>query len=139
MYENSKEDIPRALLCNIYAFSLIYWSKSATIVHQRSPDVRYVWSLAGKALNDDLRSPGLPTVMAALLDIGGRPTTNIIGNAVHMGRTVSLAYSLGLNRNPESWVLPAHERSMRTRIWWSVLIHDWWYVCSFYTWRQKNM
>ena len=50
------------------------------------------------------------------------------GNAINTGRTVSLAYSLGLNRDPSAWKLKDHERRVRRKLWWAILMHDWWYV-----------
>lgn len=63
---------------------------------------------------------------ATLLDLSGRPTTSIIGNTITSGRTVALANSLGLNRDPETWKLSSWEKTMRIRLWWGTLIHDRW-------------
>lgn len=85
-----------------------------------------MWNLATKALSDDYHSPGLSTVLATTINLTGRPITTMTGNAINIGRLVSLAYSLGLNRNPEAWNLPAQEKTMRIKVWWMILIHDWW-------------
>lgn len=126
IYVEDKSKLPPALLADVYASSLVRWKQSDGRFTARCPNVQYIWNLAVKALNKDFLSPGLPTILAALIDLGGRPITSITGNAMTMGRTVSLAHSLGLNRNPQEWRIPVHEKNMRIRIFWIILIHDWW-------------
>lgn len=61
-----------------------------------------------------------------LLNVGGRPTTSMIGNGMLLGTSVSLAHSLGLNRNPMTWNIPQSEKYLRMKLWWCLLIHDRW-------------
>lgn len=120
------DGLPHTLICEIYAVSLINW-RTSTILSQRSqPDVRYIWNLAVKALNEDFQTPSFSTVLASILDLIGRPITSITYNAVNLGRTVALAQSLGLNRNPASWNIEQRQKGLRIRTWWGILIHDWW-------------
>ncbi|KAJ5576098.1 Transcription factor [Penicillium sp. DV-2018c] len=89
------------------------------------PDVRFVWNLAIEAACAELHaSPGISTIKAILLDVGGRPTTSMIGNGVRLGSAVALCHSLGLNRNPSPWDIPSAEKHLRMKIWWSILLHD---------------
>lgn len=67
---------------------------------------------------------------AALLDMVGRPVFGIQGNIVDAGRTVALAQSLGLHRDPSQWRAREHEKGVRIRLWWGVVVHDAWYACS---------
>ena len=120
--------LPSALLCNVYVISLIYWSRSAATSIHPCPNIRYAWNLASKSLSEDYYCPGISTVLASISNLGGRPITTMTGNAVNAGRMISLTHSLGLNRNPAPWKIPRHEKRMRVRVWWAVLIHDWWYV-----------
>ena len=78
------------------------------------------------ALQEDFMAPSSSTVHAALLDLVGRPIHGVIGNIVNAGRTVTLAHSLGLNRDPTSWKATEHEKIVRIKLWWGVLIHDYW-------------
>lgn len=117
---------PPALLCDIYATALKFWVTSPTLKIYPRPDITYVWSLAIHALMDDFLSPGISTVSSAVYMLGGRPTTTMTGNAINLGRTVALAYSLGLNRDPRQWNLGQEEKRLRIRAWWAILIHDRW-------------
>ncbi|KAK6201959.1 hypothetical protein LQW54_009172 [Pestalotiopsis sp. IQ-011] len=123
----AKDKISPALLACLYAHSLVYWRLSPDRSEQRVPDGRFIWNLANEALYSELHlSPGISTVTAILLNIGGRPTTSLIGNGVLLGAAVSLAHSLGLNRDPLPWDIPEAEKLLRMKIWWSLLIHDKW-------------
>lgn len=126
-YHNAKDKISPALLACLYAHSLVHWRFSPQLHAHRLPDIRFVWNLATEALYSELHlSPGISTVTAILLNIGGRPTTSLIGNGVQLGAAVSLAHSLGLNRDPLPWDIPDAEKFLRMKIWWSLLIHDKW-------------
>lgn len=71
-------------------------------------------------------APGLSTVYSAILEMMGRPIFSVLGNDVNNGRTVSLANSLGLHRDPSNWRRSSTEKSLRIRLWWAVLINDRW-------------
>lgn len=118
-----------ALICDIYASSLIYWNQAPFSASRPRPDQRYAWNLAVQALQDDFLAPGLSTLQATIVDLNGRPALSIIGNVVNNGRAVALSYSLGVNRNPTQWNISPHEKNLRIRLWWGVLIHDRWYTC----------
>ena len=70
----------------------------------------------------------MSTVHAALLDMAGRPVIGVTGNITSPGRTYALATSLGLHRDSSSWKATRHEKNIRRRLWWGVVIHDHWYV-----------
>ncbi|KAL4932976.1 transcription factor domain-containing protein [Aspergillus undulatus] len=128
-YTTHKEKISPALLCNLYANSLVYWKSSAKLSSSRTPDIRYIWNQANEALHSELfLSPGISSIMAILLNVCGRPSTSMFGNGGMLGMAVALSNALGLNRDPSSWSISALEKSLRIRIWWLVLIHDRW--CS---------
>lgn len=126
-YRTGKDKISPALLASLYAHSTIYWRFSPDLARFRALDTRFIWNLANEVLYSELHlCPGISTVTAILLNVGGRPTTSLIGNGVQFGAAVSLAHSLGLNRNPSSWDVPDGEKFLRMKIWWSLLIHDKW-------------
>ncbi|KAI9729355.1 MAG: hypothetical protein M1834_006878 [Cirrosporium novae-zelandiae] len=120
--------LPNALVCEIYAVSLISWNTSAKLVAsgRSRPDVRFIWNLTVSALHEDFLTPSLSTILASILDLMGRPITSITYNAVNLGRTVALSHSLGLNRNPSTWRLDQRQIGLRIRTWWAILIHDRW-------------
>ncbi|KAI0158351.1 fungal-specific transcription factor [Xylariaceae sp. FL1272] len=86
-----------------------------------------IWNVANETLYSEIHlNPGIFTITAVLLNVGGRPTTSLIGNGVLLGAAISLAHSLGLNRNPLNWDIPDAEKLSRMKIWWDLLIHDKW-------------
>ncbi|PON30520.1 hypothetical protein TGAM01_v200960 [Trichoderma gamsii] len=126
-YHEDKTRISPALLACLYAHTIIYWQSSPTLSRYRCPESRFIWNLASEAIYSELHlSPGMSIIKAILLNIGGRPTTSLIGNGVLLGSAVSMAHSLGLNHNPLPWQIPQAEKYLRMKIWWSVLVHDRW-------------
>lgn len=127
-----RNELPHALVCEVYAVSLVSWHLSEELVaaRRRPPDVRYIWNLTVSATQEDFMSPSFSTVLACILDLLGRPITSITYNAINVGSTVALAHSLGLNRDPSSWSLNERQKSLRVRAWWGLLIHDYWSVAS---------
>lgn len=127
-YAAHKEKISPALLCNLYANSLIYWKNSPKLRAGRTPDIRFIWNQANEALHSELfLSPGISTLMSIIINVCGRPSTSMFGNGGMVGTAVALSNALGLNRDPSSWNISPLEKSLRTRIWWLVVIHDRWY------------
>nr|OQO22326.1 hypothetical protein B0A51_13043 [Rachicladosporium sp. CCFEE 5018] len=124
LWQSDSSLISSALLCNIYAIALTYWYTSDVLRGTARPDMPFAWNQAVLALRDDCMAPSLTTVHAALLEMLGRPVYHATGNIITAGRTVSLAHSHGLHRDPTSWQTSSAEKSLRIRIWWAVLIHD---------------
>ncbi|KAF2848289.1 C6 transcription factor-like protein [Plenodomus tracheiphilus IPT5] len=118
--------IPNNLMCVIYALGSPHWTKSDTLKMHPRPDTHYVWNKAISATLEDFLSPGMPTIQAAILDQIGRPSVSIIGNITLCGKTVSLAQTFGLHRDSSSWNITSNEISVRTRLWWCVLMTDRW-------------
>ncbi|TEY86444.1 hypothetical protein BOTCAL_0008g00180 [Botryotinia calthae] len=126
LYSKGDKSLSPALMCDILASSLVHWRQSPDLKPFPVPDQRYCWNLAVESLQGDFLAPGLSTLYAALLDLSGRPVVSITGNTLNSGRTVALAHSLELNRDPSRWRISDHEKNLRTRLWWGVLIHDRW-------------
>ncbi|KAF7950360.1 hypothetical protein EAE96_007647 [Botrytis aclada] len=126
LYSKGDKSLSPALICDILASALVYWRRSPNLKQFPVPDQRYCWNLAVESLQGDFLAPGLSTLYAALLDLSGRPVISITGNTLTSGRSVALAHSLGLNRDPSRWRISDHEKNLRTRLWWGVLIHDRW-------------
>lgn len=126
-FHEDKDRISPALLACLYAHTLVYWYTSPRLSQHRCPDSRYIWNLANEAVYSELHlSPGMSIIKAILLNIGGRPTTSLIGNGVLLGSAVSMAHSLGLNHDPSTWTIPQSEKNLRMKIWWSLAILDTW-------------
>ncbi|KAI1084722.1 fungal-specific transcription factor domain-containing protein [Whalleya microplaca] len=133
-FMNTKERISPALLACLYAYTLTFWRYDSELSQHFCPDSRFTWNLASEALHSELHlSPGISTITALLLNIGGRPTSSMIGNGILIGSAVSLSHSLGLNRNPLNWDIPESEKYLRMKIWWSLLVHDGWSSLAYGT------
>jgi hypothetical protein len=122
----AKDSVSPTLLCDMYAVSLCYWEASSVLRQYQRPDMSFAWNQAVAALNEDFASPSITSICSGLLEIGGRPVNQITTNICTLGQVVTLAQSLGLHRNPTSWKLTEAEKALRTRLWWCVLIHDYW-------------
>lgn len=128
-YASSKHCIYPALLPCLYAHLLAFWRYGPILSQVRCPDSRFIRNVAKEAVYSELHlSPGKSTIIAILLNVGGRPTTSMTGNSMQLGSAVALCHSLGLNHNPLFWDIPQAEKHLRMKIWWSVLIHDRWFV-----------
>ncbi|KAF3068023.1 hypothetical protein CFAM422_008085 [Trichoderma lentiforme] len=126
-YREDKTRISPALLACLYAHTIVYWQSSPVLSRYRCPESRFIWNLANEAVYSELHlSPGMSIIKAIVLNIGGRPTTSLIGNGVLLGSAVSMAHSLGLNHNPLPWQIPLPEKYLRMKIWWALLVHDRW-------------
>ncbi|KAH7115280.1 fungal-specific transcription factor domain-containing protein [Dendryphion nanum] len=120
------ENVPKPLLCVVYANSYPNWRKSDTLKMHPKPDFHYIWNKTISAVLEDFLSPSLATVAASVLDGIGRPSVSIVGNATLVGRNVALAQTFGLHRDPSKWEISDNEKSTRIRVWWGVLITDYW-------------
>ncbi|TID24481.1 hypothetical protein E6O75_ATG02846 [Venturia nashicola] len=118
--------ISSTLVCDIYCISLLFWNKSDLLSTHPRPDLSFAWNQAVIALQDDFMAPTISTIESALLDMNGRPVMQVAGNIVNAGRTVTLAHSLGLHRDPTAWKATIREKNLRIRLWWGVFIQDSW-------------
>lgn len=132
MFVDTKRISPAVMAC-LYAHSIIYWKNDKQLSRIPHPDGRFIWNLALEALYSELHLfPGMSSIIAIILNVGGRPTTTMIGNGLLLGTAVSLANCLGLNRNPTAWGIPEREKALRMKIWWCLLIHDRWYISTLH-------
>jgi hypothetical protein len=115
------------LLCDIYAVTIAYWDSSEKLPGHSRPDVQFIWNQAVLALRDEFMAPSMGTIHTALLDMLGRPFYHITGNIINAGRTVNLAHSQGLHRDPSKWRVSDAEKKLRTNVWWALVIHNHWY------------
>lgn len=128
-YQADKHRISPALIACMYAHTLVHWRTEEPLRSRREPDNRFIWNLCNEAVYSELHlSPGMSIIKAIVLNIGGLPTTSLIGNGVMLGSAVSMAHSLGLNHDPLPWEIPHVEKCLRMKIWWALLLHDRWYI-----------
>ncbi|KAJ0311258.1 hypothetical protein COL516b_001963 [Colletotrichum fioriniae] len=133
-FTEDRRHISPALLASLYAHTMTYWAQSPELVTQHRPDTRFIWNQANDALYSEIHlSPGISTLLAILLNISGRPLTSIIGNGLQLGSAISLAHSLGLNRDSSDWDIPEAEKLLRTKIWWAIFVYDKWSSLAYGT------
>ncbi|TEA20484.1 putative transcriptional regulatory protein [Colletotrichum sidae] len=126
-FSTARDRISPALLSVLYAHSMIFWKNSPNLPSEYCPDSRFIWNQATETLFSELHiSPGISTIIAIILNVGGRPTTSMIMNEIQLGAAVSLAQSLGLNRDPTDWNISMPEKCLRMKIWWALVVHDKW-------------
>ncbi|BEJ12254.1 hypothetical protein CspHIS471_0207140 [Cutaneotrichosporon sp. HIS471] len=87
---------------------------------------RALWQQALLALEDEYRQPRLRTLQLALLILTSRPSENVGQREIGLARAAGCAHLLGLHMDASAWALPAWEVCVRTRIWWTLFIHDKW-------------
>ncbi|KAI5366346.1 hypothetical protein Slin15195_G078660 [Septoria linicola] len=116
LWQKDRARISSTLICNIYAAALHFWQTSERLTHQAQPDLTFMWNQAVSALHEDFLGATMSTTHASLLDLIGRPVLSIAGNVVTLERTVSLAHSLGLHRDPMGWHTTKHEKEIRVRL-----------------------
>jgi Fungal specific transcription factor domain len=126
LWKREPQRVSSALMCNVSASALLFWDNSESLSQHPRPDLAFAWNQAVAALQEDFMAPSMSTIHAALLNMVGRPVLGITGNIVNAGRTSTLATSLGLHRDPTAWKATPHEKNVRIRLWWGVLIHDYW-------------
>ncbi|KAL0940003.1 C6 transcription factor [Colletotrichum truncatum] len=133
-FAEDRERISPALRACLYAHTMTYWAQSPTLTEHHRPDTRFIWNQATDALFSEIHlSPGISTLLGILLNISGRPLTSIIGNGLQLGSAISLAHSLGLNRDPSDWDIPETEKLLRTKIWWAIFVYDKWSSLAYGT------
>jgi hypothetical protein len=126
--------LPLSLLSALYATALpfILYDEvlATTLVHNQSPSPQ-LYRISWLAIIQELHTPRLATLQACLLLLQRAPTnrytTDTPWKTSLVGWTVSLAQTLGLNRECGDWTsLPTWEISLRKRLWYSVYIMDKW-------------
>ncbi|KAI9708817.1 MAG: hypothetical protein M1820_003772 [Bogoriella megaspora] len=133
-YRSERENLSPAFLACLFAHSLLLWKWYAKRQGQYCPDIRFIWNQANEALYSELHLyPGISTIIAVLLNVSGRPVTSMIGNGVLLGSAISIAHSLGLNRDASQLDISPAERRSRTNLWWIIFIFDKWSSIAYGT------
>ncbi|GAA5875375.1 hypothetical protein JCM3774_002968 [Rhodotorula dairenensis] len=117
--ELAEMGISYALLTSLIAHATSYIYEIRT-VH------KHLWRQVILPLEDEFRKPSFQTIQTAIVILTSRPAINVAQNHIAMGRVVTAAQLLGLHLDPSSWRVSASERSLRKRLWWTLLIHDKW-------------
>ncbi|THX28023.1 hypothetical protein D6D12_05110 [Aureobasidium pullulans] len=115
-------NVSSALWSYIITNAFSSWDQSPKLRKHPRPDPIYACNVAVAALQEDFNESSVSTILCSVLDMIGRPINSIVGNIINEGRTIALAHTFGMNRNPTHWGCSDHEKRLRTRTWWAVLI-----------------
>jgi hypothetical protein len=134
--------ISSTLWSYIITNALSFWHRSDKLKKHPRPDPIYSCNVAVAALQEDFQESSVSTILCSVLDMVGRPVcpcpcglisllltrlskvNSIVGNIINEGRTIALAHTFGMNRNPQHWNCSEHEKRLRVRTWWAVLVNN---------------
>ncbi|KAJ5115503.1 hypothetical protein NUU61_001262 [Penicillium alfredii] len=128
--------VPVHLLAAVYASAFPFVGHDDYLcvlnMYHTSP-IETLWRMVYELVTEEIHSPRLAVVQAALLYVHQHPTdearfttadTPFVWSFV--GQLVGLACSLGLHIECRMWGIPAWEKRLRRRLWWAVYAEDKW-------------
>jgi hypothetical protein len=96
----------------------------------QQPSTEQLWGIAHRSLLRDSRKSHLGLVQLSLLLLHRPPQNYAVADGPSSWAlacsVLAAAESLGLNLDPSSWKLPAHEIRLRKRLWWLVHVEHTW-------------
>lgn len=104
---------------------------SAVVTETPAPDANRLYKYAWLSISREMHAPSYDTIQAALLLIERRiPLTDLCDspfNSCLQACVTSMAFSLGLHRNPDTWeTLSEPQKQKRKMLWWLVFVEDRW-------------
>lgn len=123
---NGKHAISRTFLSTFVAYILFYWNMGPELMLHPRPDQDFAWSVAVQAMNADIQKCDINAILTIVLNVAGRPSLGFVNNMMSVARAVAISHSCGLNHDSREWKIPEHEKRLRWKVWWAVLIHDRW-------------
>ena len=124
--------VSTCLLAAIYGHALPFcaWDEKLCVEVYTPPSADALFRIAWLACLPMLHTPSLATLQSLLLLVQRRPTNKHVSDTpfkgVMMTSAVSIAQSLGINRDPMDWPLPSWEIKQRRRLAWATYIQDKW-------------
>ena len=125
-------NISTCLLAAIYGHALPFcaWDEKLCVEVYTPPSADALFRLAWLACLIKLHTPSFAALQTLLLMVQRRPTNKHVSDTpfkgVMMTSAVSIAHSLGINRDPSEWPLPAWEIKQRKRLAWATYVQDKW-------------
>lgn len=123
----TRHQIPQNFLVNLISNALYYWDLSPALANYARPDQDFAWQVATSINNSEASKNNLANILAATMNVAGRPSTNLINNSTSVARIVALAHAIGLNHDCSEWKMMDQERRVRWKAWWGVVVHDRWF------------
>lgn len=123
----TRHQIPQNFLVNLVSHALFYWDLSPALANYARPDQDFAWQAGTSCINSESSKNNLANILAMTMNLIGRPSTNLINNAMNVAKTVALAHAIGLNHDCSEWKILDQERRVRWKAWWGVVVHDRWF------------
>ena len=124
--------ITTCLLAAIYGHALPFcaWDERLCVDVYTPPSPEALFRIAWHSAQAMCHTPNLAVVQTFLLMVQRRPTNKHVSDTPFKGiiwtNAVSIAQSLGLNRDPSDWPLPDWEIRQRRRLAWATFVQDKW-------------
>ena len=132
---SSLSTVSTGLLAAIYATSLAFSAYDADLCVLKAyqkPPTSQLWRLVYEEISREIHTPRLSVLQACLLYLQ-KPRTALNSAAADtpftwsfMASTVGLANTLGLHIDCQDWRIPAWEKRLRRRLWWTVYSEEKW-------------
>lgn len=129
--------VPTCILAAIYGHALPFcaWDEQLCIDVYTPPSPDALFRVAWLACQPEFHTPSLAVLQTLLLLVQRRPTNKHVSDTpfkwVIMTSAVSIAETLGLNRDPSMWPLPTWEIQLRRRLAWATFVQDKWLALNF--------
>ncbi|KAF7169974.1 hypothetical protein CNMCM5623_002498 [Aspergillus felis] len=126
---------PVHLLAAIYASALPFAAHDdylCVLNTYNAPPVDRLWRMVYELLAEEIHTPHLAVLQAALLYVhkhADERRSSVADSPFvwsFVGTIVGLASSLGLHIECRMWGIPAWEKRLRRRLWWAVYAEDKW-------------
>lgn len=129
--------VPTCILAAIYGHALPFcaWDARLCVDVYTPPSADSLFRVAWLACQPEFHTPSLAVLQTLLLLVQRRPTNKHVSDTpfkwVIMTTAVSIAQTLGINRDPSTWPLPAWEIQLRRRLAWATFTQDKWLALNF--------
>lgn len=125
------------VLAAIYGHALPFyaWDEKLCVEVYAPPSTDRLFTIAWQSCQPLLHTPSIGLVQTLLLLVQRRPTNRHVSDTPFkwtiMSTIVSIAQSLGLNRDPTNWPIPSWEINVRKRLAWAVFVQEKWLALNF--------
>ena len=129
--------VPTCVLAAIYGHALPFcaWDEKLCVEVYTPPSADALFRIAWLTCLPTFHTPMLSTLQTLLLLVQRRPTNKHVSDTpfkwVMMTSAVSIAQTLGLNRELSDWPIPDWEKSLRRRLAWATFVQDKWLALNF--------
>lgn len=130
-------NIHPCVLAAIYGHALPFcaWDEKLCVEVYTPPSADRLFTIAWQSCQTLLHTPNISLMQTLLLLVQRRPTNRHVSDTpfkwAMMSTAVSIAQSLGLNRDPTNWPIPSWEMKVRKRLAWAVFVQDKWLALNF--------